>query len=84
MSSLLRSHFQGRHATVLDERCVTTLKTAAKETKKNLLIVKQILLNSTIGNVTRALCRIYMLILGLWFEPESSLSADLSDYHETL
>ena len=83
MSSLLRSHFQGRHATVLDERCVTTLKTAAKETKKNLLIVKQILLNSTIGNVTRALWRIYMLILGLGFEPEFSLSADLSDYDET-
>lgn len=62
---------------------MTTLKTAAKETKKNTLIVKQILLNSTIGNVTRALWRIYMLILGLGFETESSLSADLSDYHET-
>ena len=63
---------------------MTTLKTAASETKKNPLIVKQILLNSTIGNVTRALCRIYILILGLWFEPKSSLSADLSDYHGTL
>ena len=30
---ILRSRYQGRHATLLEERCVTTLITAAKETR---------------------------------------------------
>ena len=39
--SLLRSRFQARHATQREERWVTSLKTAAKETKlqKNTLIM---------------------------------------------